>query len=75
MNCLRSLEHYDRGFESHSRHIRISVCVYSVFRQRPCGGLITRLRSPTDYVKKDYETEEEARVHRIVLEPLINENE
>jgi hypothetical protein len=26
------------------------VCVYSVFRQRPCDGLIPRPRSPTDCV-------------------------
>jgi hypothetical protein len=28
MNCLRPLEHCDRGFESHSRHE--CVCVYPV---------------------------------------------
>jgi hypothetical protein len=28
MNCLRSLDRWDRGFESHSW---MSVCVYSVF--------------------------------------------
>jgi hypothetical protein len=33
MNCLRSLERWDRGFESHSRHGGLCVrlfCVYVV---------------------------------------------
>jgi hypothetical protein len=32
-----------------------------VCKQRPCDGLITRPRSPTDCLKRDYETEEETR--------------
>jgi hypothetical protein len=30
--------------------MNVCVCVYSVFRQRPCDGLIPRPRSPTDCV-------------------------
>jgi hypothetical protein len=43
-NCLRSLEHWDRGFQSHSRHgcmcafILCSCC--PACRYRPCDGLI-----------------------------------
>jgi hypothetical protein len=54
MNSLRSLEHWDRGFESHSRHgclcaFILCLCC-SVCRQRPCDGLIPPPRSPTDSV-------------------------
>jgi hypothetical protein len=59
MNCLRSLESWDRGFESRSRHgclcvcVRLfCVCICPVCRQRPCDGVITRPRSPTVCVKK-----------------------
>jgi hypothetical protein len=41
MNCLRLLEHWDRGFESHSW----LVC------QRPCDGLIPRPGRPTDCLR------------------------
>jgi hypothetical protein len=30
-NCLRSLQPWDRGFDCHSRHCCLCVCVYSVF--------------------------------------------
>jgi hypothetical protein len=47
MNCFRSLERWDRGFEG----IIICVCIYCVCvilcMLRPCGGLIPRPRSPT----------------------------
>jgi hypothetical protein len=36
--------------------------------------LITRPRSPIIFVKKDYETEEEARAQQRAVEQLINEN-
>jgi hypothetical protein len=56
MNCFRSLERWNRGFESHSRHgclycvrlFRVFWCC--VYRYRPCNGLIPRSRSPTDCV-------------------------
>jgi hypothetical protein len=38
-----------------------------------CDRLILRPRSPTDCVKKDYETEEEVRAHQRSVEPLMNE--
>jgi hypothetical protein len=52
MNYLCSLERWDRGFESHSMHeclcaFILSFCC-SVCRERPCDGLISRPRSPTD---------------------------
>jgi hypothetical protein len=34
---------------------------------------LTRPSSPTVYVKKDYETEEEARAKQRAVEPLMNE--
>jgi hypothetical protein len=30
MNCLRPLEHWDRGFESYSRHGYLCVCLFCV---------------------------------------------
>jgi hypothetical protein len=52
MDRLRPLEHWDRGFESHSRHGCLSAFILClcclVCRQRPCDGLIPRPRSPTD---------------------------
>jgi hypothetical protein len=54
---LRSLQHWDRGFESHSRHeclCEFILCLCcSLCRLRPCVGLITRLRSPTVCAKKN----------------------
>jgi hypothetical protein len=44
------------------------VCVYSVFRYRPCDELITRPRSPT-VCKNNHETEKEARAQGAV-EPV-----
>jgi hypothetical protein len=35
--------------------------------------MITRPRSPTVCVKKDYETEEVARAYQMAEEPLMNE--
>jgi hypothetical protein len=57
----------------------MSVCAFilclccPVCRQRPCDGLIPRARSPAVFVgKKNYETEEEARVQQRAVEPLMD---
>jgi hypothetical protein len=57
---------------------RMSVCAFilclcSMCRYRPCDGLITRPSSPTVCIKKDYETEEEARAQQNAVQPLMNE--
>jgi hypothetical protein len=55
MNCLRPLKHWDRGFESHSGHGSLCAFIlclcYPVYRKWPCGGLISRPRSPTDWIR------------------------
>jgi hypothetical protein len=57
----------------------MSVCAFilclcwPVCRYRPCDGLITRPRSPTVCVKKDYGTEKEARAQQRAAEPLMYE--
>jgi hypothetical protein len=55
MNCLCSPKHWDRGFESHSRHgclCAFILCLCCpVCRWRPCEWLIPRPRSPTDCVE------------------------
>jgi hypothetical protein len=57
MYCLRSLGNRDRGFEW-----MISLCVrFSVFVYR-CDELITRPRSPTEYVSSR-KTEVNGEVH------------
>jgi hypothetical protein len=57
MNCLLPLEHWDRGFESHSRHG--CLCAFI----QPCDGLITRIMK----LKKV------ARAQQRTAEPLTNE--
>jgi hypothetical protein len=49
MNCLRHLEHWDRGFEYHLRCAFILCLCCPVCRYRPCDGLIPRLSGPTDW--------------------------
>jgi hypothetical protein len=39
------LGYWDRGFESRSRHGRLSAFCVVLCRQRPCNGLITRPRN------------------------------
>jgi hypothetical protein len=48
MNCLRLLKHWGHGFESHSRHGCLSVCVYIVFVLSYVGsGLAMRADLPS----------------------------
>jgi hypothetical protein len=78
MNCLRSLQRWDRGFESHSRHGCLSAFILClccpVCRQ---AVALRRDDSPSKesyrLCKKDYETEEEARAQQRAAEPLMNE--
>jgi hypothetical protein len=44
MNYLRSLESWDCGFESHSRHVCLRLLCVCI-----CSGLIPRPRNPIDY--------------------------
>jgi hypothetical protein len=55
MNFLRPLKHCGREFASHSRHecLRLFCLCVALCRQRPCGGLISRARSPTDWDGED----------------------
>jgi hypothetical protein len=46
--CLRSLEHWDHGFESHSSHGYL--CVYSVFSLVFCVG---KVLAAADYPYKE----------------------
>jgi hypothetical protein len=51
-----------------------SLCLYCfVCRQRPSDGLITRPRSANVCVRKDDETEEEARAQQRAVVPLMKE--
>jgi hypothetical protein len=77
MNCLRSLEHWDCGFESHSRHRCLCVRLFCV-----CGVLCvgsglamgwSHIQGVLPCVKKGCETEEEARTQQRDVEPLTNE--
>jgi hypothetical protein len=78
MNCLRSLEHYDRRFESHSRHGCLCVCVYSVF-VLSCVSVTVLQRadhsSKESYrlCTKDCGSEKEAKVQQRAAEPLMKE--
>jgi hypothetical protein len=47
----------------------VCVCVYSVFRYRPCDELITRPRSPT-VCKNDHETEKQRPGPKGAVEPV-----
>jgi hypothetical protein len=53
----RALEHWDRGFESHSRHGCLSafiLCLCCPRKLRLCDGLIPRERSPTAVYRNKY---------------------
>jgi hypothetical protein len=70
MNCVRSVEHWDRGFESNSRHGCLCVCVVLYHG----SGLATADHSSKEsyrLCKNDYETEEEARSQQRAVEPFI----
>jgi hypothetical protein len=77
MNCLRSLEHWDRGFESHSRHGCLCVRLFCVCVVLCVGSGLATGWSPSKesfrLCKNDYETEEEARAQKRSVEPLMNE--
>jgi hypothetical protein len=64
MDCLRSLERLDRGFESHSKAwMFVCVCVLL------CVGIGLEYYR---VCKNDYETEEEAKAQQRDVEPLMN---
>jgi hypothetical protein len=77
MNCLRSLERWDRGFESHSK-AWMFVCAFTLCLL-PCVYVAALRRadhsSKESYRlrKNDYGTEEEARAQQGAVEPLMDE--
>jgi hypothetical protein len=78
MECLRPLKHWDRVFESHSRHGCVCVGTYSVPVWSCVWVAVLRRvdrssRRSHHLCKKDYETDEEARAQQRAVEPLMNE--
>jgi hypothetical protein len=77
MNCFRSLESWDRRFESHSRHGCLCVHLFCVCAVLCVGsGLATcwSLVQPSYLLwKKDYEIEGEVTAQQRAVEPLMNE--
>jgi hypothetical protein len=78
MKCLCSLKHWDRGFESHSKHgclfvrlfcVCVALCVQVATLQRADPPSKVSCRQ----CKKVYETEEKARAYQTSVEPLMNE--
>jgi hypothetical protein len=75
MNFLRTLEHWDLGFESHSRQdvcvrlfcVCVDLCVEALRRADHSSKESYRL------CKKDYETKVEARAQQRAVEPLMSE--
>jgi hypothetical protein len=75
MNCIRSLERWDRGFESHSRHGCLCVRLFCVCVVLCVGSGLADPPSKESYrrFKKDYETEMEAWAQQTTVESLMNE--
>jgi hypothetical protein len=75
MHCLRSLERWDRCFESRSK-VDVYVCVYSVFvlscvYVAALGRPDPSSKESYGLCKNDYETEEEARTQHTAVELLM----
>jgi hypothetical protein len=77
MNCLRSLGRWDRGFESHSRHGYLCMRLFSVCAVLCLGrGLLTGcslVQGVLPSVKRDYETEEEAKAQPRAVGPMMTD--
>jgi hypothetical protein len=77
MNCLRSLERWDRWFQSHPSYeclyVRYSMFVLFSPYAAALLLLITRPRSLYRLCKIDKENEGEARAQQKTVEPLTNE--
>jgi hypothetical protein len=75
MNCLRSLESWDRGFESRSRDGCLCVRLFCVRVVLWVGSDVATGWCPVQksyrLFKKDYETEE-ARAQQRAVRPLMN---
>jgi hypothetical protein len=78
VNCLRSLEHWDHGFETHAGHGCLYVCVYSTFVLFYVYEAALRRSdhsSKESYrlCKIDHKIEDDVRAQQRAVEPLMNE--